>query len=94
MRRFVNIDGDFPQRAILIPPHGAHVFDHETRLGDLMQDTREPVGCVGRFDLEDFRNFHLRGSASTCLQRCTRSRRPPCAAVFQSQGVFLVAAAS
>jgi hypothetical protein len=62
-RREVDIDGDLPQCAVLIAPHGAHVFDHEARLGDRMQDAREPVGCVGRFDLEDFRNFHLRGSA-------------------------------
>jgi hypothetical protein len=47
MCRFVDIDRDCPQRAVLITPHAAHVLDHEARLGDRGRGLASPSGAWG-----------------------------------------------
>lgn len=60
VRGFVDLDRDFPQRAILIAPYGTHMLEDQIRLGDHVEHADEATRCVRRLDLEGLRNFHLR----------------------------------
>ena len=55
---FVHFQRDFPERPALLAAHGRQMLDHETGLGDDLQNLGEAARLVDRFDHQDLGYLH------------------------------------